>query len=439
MPVQVARAAGDRKSYIRPYGYQTDNSCGYCKSGNGAASYYAEAVRLTVEDYQALLDRGWRRSGTLIYKPDNAHTCCPHHTIRLDTTSFKAAKDQRQALHRWNTYVLGTEYVQEARIRYPRTREEKRRRRCRFDLVETVHAAEDPALRRPPEPNHRFTVTLETDGYTEEKFALFQHYQSSVHGEPSRKITKDGFRHFLCSSPLRRSTRQVDGVSQRLGSYHQCYRLDGELVAIGVLDLLPRCVSAIYFIYHQDVTPWAFGKLGALREAAFAIEGRYRYYYMGYYIHSCPKMRYKRDYKTQQVLDAETYDWDPLDAEYLKKLDDGKFLCLSRERRPDGTSRTASPDRPLGPDDYDEEEEADGNGHRTVFEIGMPGAMPPEEVTRRVDLSSVLVGIPDRGNASEFNVFKQSAVRGSAYLGTFIAELVSLVGPDVALNMVVCV
>ena len=41
----------------------------------------------------------------------------------LDTTSFKAAKDQRQALHRWNTYVLGTEYVQEARIRYPRTRE----------------------------------------------------------------------------------------------------------------------------------------------------------------------------------------------------------------------------------------------------------------------------------------------------------------------------
>ena len=81
------------------------------------------------------------------------------------------------------------------------------------------------------------------------RFALFQHYQSSVHGEPSRKITKDGFRHFLCSSPLRRSTRQVDGVSQRLGSYHQCYRLDGELVAIGVLDLLPRCVSAIYFMY----------------------------------------------------------------------------------------------------------------------------------------------------------------------------------------------
>ncbi|KAI9746959.1 MAG: Arginyl-tRNA--protein transferase 1 [Lichina confinis] len=438
MPMQVAHAAGDRKSYIRPYGYQTDNSCGYCKNGNGAsndglywsltpawscptaASYYAEAVRLTVEHYQALLDRGWRR---------------------LDTTSFKAAKDQRQALHRWNTYVLGTEYIEEARIRYPTTREEKRRRKCQFDLRETVHAGEYPALRRPPEPDHQFTVTLEADGYTEEKFALFQHYQSNVHHEPSRKITKDGFRRFLCSSPLRRSTRQVDGVSQQLGSYHQCYRLDGRLVAIGVLDLLPQCVSAIYFIYHQDVTPWAFGKLGALREAAFAIEGRYRYYYMGYYIHSCPKMRYKRDYKTQQVLDAETYDWDPLDAEYLKKLDDSKFLCLSRERRSERASRTLSADRPLGADDYDEEgkEEAGGKGYRTVFDIGMPGAMPPEEVTRQVDLSSVLVGIPDRGNASEFNMFKQSAVRGSAYLGTFIAELVSLVGPEVALNMVVCV
>ena len=32
--------------------------------------------------YQKFVDRGWRRSGTYYYKPDNHHSCCPHYTIR---------------------------------------------------------------------------------------------------------------------------------------------------------------------------------------------------------------------------------------------------------------------------------------------------------------------------------------------------------------------
>jgi len=38
--------------------------------------------RLTVQDYQALIDRGWRRAGRYCYKPDNMKTCCPLYTIR---------------------------------------------------------------------------------------------------------------------------------------------------------------------------------------------------------------------------------------------------------------------------------------------------------------------------------------------------------------------
>lgn len=40
------------------------------------------AHRMTVEDYQALIDRGWRRSGHYCYKPTNHRTCCPQYTIR---------------------------------------------------------------------------------------------------------------------------------------------------------------------------------------------------------------------------------------------------------------------------------------------------------------------------------------------------------------------
>ena len=53
-------------------------------------------------------------------------------------------------------------------------------RRDQFDLSEAVHEAEyallprpiDPATQKPIEPDHQFTVTLESDAYTEEKWVL---------------------------------------------------------------------------------------------------------------------------------------------------------------------------------------------------------------------------------------------------------------------------
>ena len=38
--------------------------------------------------------------------------------------------------------------------------------------------------------------------------------------------------------------------------------------------------------YHQDVEDWKFGKLSAVREIQLAIEGGYRYYYMGTFTNS---------------------------------------------------------------------------------------------------------------------------------------------------------
>jgi arginine-tRNA-protein transferase len=107
------------------------------------------------------------------------------------------------------------------------------------------------------------------------------------------------------------------------------YRLDGRLIAMGVLDLLPGCVSGVYFIYHTDFEKWGFGKLSALREACLALEGQYEYYYMGFYIHSCPKMRYKNDYTPQYFLDISTLKWDALDEKSRSLMDKHHFVALS--------------------------------------------------------------------------------------------------------------
>lgn len=39
---------------------------------------------ITPKDYKGLIDRGWRRSGHIVYKPDVAGSCCQEYTIRYD-------------------------------------------------------------------------------------------------------------------------------------------------------------------------------------------------------------------------------------------------------------------------------------------------------------------------------------------------------------------
>nr|OQO28901.1 hypothetical protein B0A51_03228 [Rachicladosporium sp. CCFEE 5018] len=306
--MQVAGATEEPQTLLTPIGYQPGD-CGYCKDADSGASYYATSKSLAPEHYQILMDRGWRR---------------------LPASQFRAGKDQRQTLHRWNRYVLGEKYTKALSAR-PRTKENKARDKDVFELSTAVHASETSKLPSDIEtkPDHTFEVKLEHDTFTNEKFDLFSDYQQNVHHESPTETTKSGFRRFLCESTLQRRT---DPNGKRLGSYHHCYRLDGRLIAMSVLDLLPHAVSGVYFIYHRDFEKWSLGKLSALRELALALDEGYEYYYMGYYIHSCMKMRYKGTYKPQYVLDFDNLEWDLLDDRMKELMEKRKWVSMSRER-----------------------------------------------------------------------------------------------------------
>lgn len=257
-------------------------------------------------------------------------------------------------------------------------------------------------------------MTLEPANFSEEKFELFYDYQSHVHKEKPSEISQSGFKRFLCNSPLQHTTRQINGKPQQFGSYHQCYRLDGKLIAMGVLDLLPHCVSGVYLLYHSEYEKWQFGKLSALREAALAIEGGYQYYYMGYYIHSCTKMRYKGDYKPQHVLDPESYQWNPLDGELKNLLDQKAYVSLSRERaRTDSVASARESINHIVPDnktsglaDFPFPTAGDaGNAVQngvSLFDLKIPGVMTEEEIERALDLGSIPIRV--RGRLAEAQV-----------------------------------
>ena len=162
---------------------------------------------------------------------------------------------------------------------------------------------------------------------------------------------------------------------------------------MGVLDLLPHCVSGVYFLYHSDFEKWSFGKLSALREATLALEGGYQYYYMGYYIHSCAKMKYKAEYRPQHVLDPESLEWNPLDGELCSLLDRKRYVSLSRERRlkqsvPDSTfdasvsTNQHSEVDPCSEVPYPTAKEASDavSDGVSLFDLKIPGVMTEAEI-----------------------------------------------------------
>ncbi|XP_034241054.1 arginyl-tRNA--protein transferase 1 isoform X4 [Thrips palmi] len=140
----------------------------------------------------------------------------------------------------------------------------------------------------------------------------------------------------MTQSPAHRlqAWRPADGSGppQGYGSFHQQYWLDDKLVAVGVLDILPRCVSSVYFYYDPEYSDLTLGTYGSLREVAFvrtlqSNAPELKWYYMGFYIHSCPKMRYKASLSPSMLLCPETYTWHPIER-CLPLLDKNKYSRL---------------------------------------------------------------------------------------------------------------
>ncbi|GAP89003.2 putative arginine-tRNA-protein transferase [Rosellinia necatrix] len=431
-------ASRDAPSYITPMGYMSSSTCGYCRRSGNGRSYYTRSISMSPECYQDLVDRSWRRSGTLLYRPNQRDACCPHYTLRVDSTRFRPSRDQRQAINRFNRFVIGDNYAKEAARQHPKSREQAHKRNAEFHLAERIREGESQSLKQPPAPAHSLDVTLEIDDYTEEKYAVYENYQRIVHQEPSSEISREGFAKFLCNSPLRRkSVRGSDGQEKRLGSYHQCYRLDGQLVAVGVLDLLPHAVSAVYFLYHESIHSWSPGKLGALREISLAIEGGYRWWYPGFYIHTCPKMRYKMDYSPQQILNPDDMQWVEVSDNILAKFDSHGYLDFSspshdKVASPKPDQADSSMDKEGNPDDEESDSE-NSEDYISLLGSNMPG-LPPLDDIISFDYDNIPVrlttGIFPAVDVFQWQNEEEDIRHGSGPRGQ-LAQMAAAVGLDV--------
>ncbi|XP_033156365.1 arginyl-tRNA--protein transferase 1 isoform X2 [Drosophila mauritiana] len=166
-----------------------------------------------------------------------------------------------------------------------------------------------------------------------QSFALYKKYQISIHNDPPKN--QDAYKDHLQATPLK-NEKPRDGPEMGYGSFHQQYWLDDKLIAVGVIDILPGCVSSVYFFYDPDYSFLSLGTYGSLREIELVQSlaenvPSLKYYYMGFYIHSCPKMRYKGKLSPSYLLCPETYEWLPLTDVIRAKLDEHKYQRLNED------------------------------------------------------------------------------------------------------------
>ena len=88
------------------------------------------------------------------------------------------------------------------------------------------------------------------------------------------------------------------------GSYHMYHRIDGRLVAVGIIDICPlQTFNSAYFMWDPDYKFLNLGTVGALIELEYMRKLRLKYkmpnlkwYHLGELNINCSKVNYKLSY-----------------------------------------------------------------------------------------------------------------------------------------------
>uniref|UniRef100_A0A3B5L9B9 Arginyl-tRNA--protein transferase 1 n=1 Tax=Xiphophorus couchianus TaxID=32473 RepID=A0A3B5L9B9_9TELE len=409
-------AGSNSYTIVEYFGGDDGYRCGYCKNDKGNFSHGMWSHSMTVQDYQDLIDRGWRRSGKYVYKPIMKKTCCPQYTIRCHALNFQPSKSHKKILKKMSKYISKGELptaqadgepmdsvCEEAGPREPtkvcqsdlkvvanadikdevpncsaatevqknsvdstagRLGADPSRPPCRKakDLRKERRLQKDQkrqhgagiSLAKPANTNQpktledfiseslednssdRLEVRLVRSNPPSQQFKasfdasyqVYKLYQMAIHKDPPDKPSESQVSGWWAE-------HSPDGPEMGYGSFHQQYWLDGRIVAVGVIDILPACVSSVYLYYHPDFTSLSLGSYSALREIAFTRKLQKQstklcYYYLGFYVHSCPKMRYKGQYRPADLLCPESYTWVSVE-QCIPLLSNSRYARLNQD------------------------------------------------------------------------------------------------------------
>ncbi|XP_051896100.1 arginyl-tRNA--protein transferase 1-like isoform X2 [Pristis pectinata] len=201
-----------------------------------------------------------------------------------------------------------------------------------------LHQLEVKLLRlSPPSPELQATFG--------ESYKVYKRYQMHVHKDTELMASEAEYKRFFCSTPLL-GEDPADGPDTGYGSFIEQFLLDGKIIALGLLDILPEGINSQYLCYDPDYSSLSLGVYSALREIALTQRlnekvPRMKYYYLGPYVHSCVKVKYKLLYQPTELLCPVTGRWVSVE-QCLPKLELNKFAKLYDGEEPAADSSLSS-------------------------------------------------------------------------------------------------
>lgn len=223
------------------------DDCSYIP-GNTTHVIYRLAASLSETRYERLLNRGWRRFGRTLFRPA-CQGCRACQSLRVCVAEFQPSRSQRRVLAR----VAKSLDIQ-------------------------LHV-------QPP-------------SVTPEHLQLYNLYHADMHQRrqwPMRQIERREYAEAF-----------IDGDFSFAREFQ--YRLNGKLIALGLVDVTPNTLSSVYFFHHPEYRDFALGTWSVLQELQFARQHGRQWLHMGFYIRECQSMNYKNRFQPCEILQTRSSD-----------------------------------------------------------------------------------------------------------------------------------
>ena len=215
-----------------------DHECPYLP-GVTARTDYRLMEDCSPEDYQRLLERGWRRFGCTFFRPICA-SCQECRSLRLDLEDFQPSRSMKRT---WKKNQDLRVLLQPASLSSNH-----------LDLYGRYHG--DMADRRQ---------------WQERSISASNYFQTFVEGRNDY-------------------------------GYELLYLKGEELLAVALVDILPQSMSAVYCFYDPEQRHRGLGVFSVLMQVELARRRGISHLYLGYWVEPNVSMRYKARYRPHEIL-----------------------------------------------------------------------------------------------------------------------------------------
>lgn len=202
------------------------------------------AYQMNPDVYDYLIQNGFRRSGSQVYRP-YCHTCEECVTTRIPVAQFK------------------------------RSRSQKRNWKRNQDLI----------------------VKINNQGFRKEYLALYRDYLIQRHESQDA----DGVENFLVADWC--DIRFIEFYSVNVDQTNEQATPEEKLIGVAVSDVIKSGLSAVYtFFEPQEGNQRGLGVYAVLWQIEYARQHGMDYVYPGFWIKDCRKMNYKTRYQPIEGL-----------------------------------------------------------------------------------------------------------------------------------------